>query len=768
MAGNALIGALRITLGMESASFEAGAKRAESTSKRLTNALSAPRNAVSALTGTLGAVASALALNEFVGAAKRAFDFADAIADLSDRTGASTKLIQEFRYAAQLSGSSVETADVAMDKFAKTLGLAQGGSKAQVELFKSLGVTSRDFDGALRQTMDGLAKLPSIQQRNSTALQIFGKSASTLVGLMGQGTKGFDELATAASNLGIVLEDEVIRNAGKANDKLDQMKMILDAQFANAVAKNTDSIMSLANAFLSLASAAASAFEKMNIARNIDLQNNTLGMGFVAGKLTGRTTQQVAADARKANLATRAGREAEWARATTLAEKQEIARAEVAARRAASQSAKPKITPGEGFTASPSGGKPKRDNGAEKAASEAKRAAEERRRNQERYDDELTSMTERQLGLEEQLTSDAAEKAKLANQRLDVEREQYVAEIGRRQKDGELTDAQAKRLLAAQAYNDTLERTAIDQQLADDLTRQEVEQRDASLTLQTDLLRGDLAGARTQEERRRIQLKLLDLEYDRQRAALEAVLALNSSTDAERAIAKARLAQLDALKSGEAGQITRDTQGPLAQYLDRLPRDAKELNEAYEQVAADGLQSINDGLVEAIMNSKSLGDVFKRVTDQIVADLLRIAIQKAIMKGLGNAVSGIFGGGDSALFAGIGQSAGDASAAVLGSPTPDFSLPGMARGGSFTIKGNRGLDRNVLSINGSPVARVMYGENVKVGPANDLGPDRVARVEIVENPAFASRVVSISDGVAVTRIGSAQQSAQRRSAKRLA
>lgn len=77
--------------------------------------------------------------------------------------------------------------------------------------------------------------------------------------------------------------------------------------------------------------------------------------------------------------------------------------------------------------------------------------------------------------------------------------------------------------------------------------------------------------------------------------------------------------------------------------------DAAELNAAYEDVAVSGLRSLNDGLTEAIMGSKSLGDVFKNVANQIIADLIRIAVQQAIVRPIAEALfggkSGKSGGG---------------------------------------------------------------------------------------------------------------------------
>jgi hypothetical protein len=60
-------------------------------------------------------------------------------------------------------------------------------------------------------------------------------------------------------------------------------------------------------------------------------------------------------------------------------------------------------------------------------------------------------------------------------------------------------------------------------------------------------------------------------------------------------------------------------------------------------------------------------------------------------------------------------------------------LPPLATGGSFTIGGNPGVDQNVMSINGEPVARVALGERVVVHPrgaSNDNSETSALRAEI--------------------------------------
>jgi hypothetical protein len=85
---------------------------------------------------------------------------------------------------------------------------------------------------------------------------------------------------------------------------------------------------------------------------------------------------------------------------------------------------------------------------------------------------------------------------------------------------------------------------------------------------------------------------------------------------------------------------------------------------------------------------------------------------------LGSLLRGIGIGGPS-LAAGpsLGLSSADASFAL---PSYDFSgsIPAFASGGTFKIGGRGGIDQNLMSINGQPVARVNQGEHVNIVPAN--------------------------------------------------
>lgn len=370
----------------------------------------------------------------------------------------------------------------------------------------------------------------------------------------------------------------------------------------------------------------------------------------------------------------------------------------------------------------------------------------------ERADDQLAQLAQQRLGLMESITSDVRDQAALQHQQVDAALEAYRIDLDHQVAQKEVTAEKAKELLTAKQRNSELEHTKINWVLDDKLTEQDLDVTRSRLDNSTELLRGELDAARTQRERRRIQLAILHNAEQEERATLEAVQAKHKSTDVEYQIAQAKLDQLDKETSQRAGAITRDTMGPMESYLDSIPKTADEINQAFEHVAADGLQSLNDGLADAITGSRSLGDVFKNVASQIIADLARIAIQKALTGAIGNALGGLFGGGG-----GITGSSG-------GMDMRGFSgaVQGMAGGGRFMVGGAPGVDRNILSVNGIPRARVSANENVSVGYGG--GAPTVVQLVVGPGQLFEPAVTAISGGVSVetvTRAGRGVARSQR-------
>jgi len=318
-----------------------------------------------------------------------------------------------------------------------------------------------------------------------------------------------------------------------------------------------------------------------------------------------------------------------------------------------------------------------------------------------RYADEMARLAQEELRARADLTTNAADRADLEKQMLEGERAQRIAQIEneesytRAQKDAQIAAinriygkpgqvgkngeiiAEARPGLLAQQINRDLEF----RQNAIALSALEAQQ--ATLEAQADLETN--VGKRNDLERR-----ALDLQQKIERARLDEAIATEG-------IAESARAELLAQQNIERLKLARSQRSPGQVYRDDLREAADNVNEAIESIEVRGLNALNDGITEAIMGTKSLGDVFKGVANQIIADLIRIAVQQAIVRPIAEA---LFGGGSS-------KSSGGGFLGLNNIIKTIAAVPGFATG---TNNAPRGLA--VVGERGPELVRFNGGEQV--------------------------------------------------------
>jgi hypothetical protein len=693
----ASVGNLSVSLGLDSAQFIAGLKRAAAQTQATGAQISKFLSGAKAIGGTL---AAAFSVDWIRGQIQSAFDYADAIQDLADRTGATTKFIQEFRYAAQLSGSSVEGADAAVEKFSENLGSAASGNQAMLKQMKDLGVTSTDVDTAIKQAADGIAKLPTKAQQAAASVSLFGKSAQELTQLLSQGSSGINDLARAADDLGIVLDDRLIANAGQVNDKLDAMSMIVTAQFANVIIQNADAIAGLADAIAKVVTQLIQ-FWAQNPKTAMTIMGGLAGAaggfmvagpwGAVAGGIGGaaggyymgsKMEQSMKdnsgdlkvrlAEFRKARAAykdAKAGKGGQYlpdmsgmgGMGTYIPPDVKAAGAEfvrqgnllkqATARQEAANAARNAPKGGGTGGGTLPGLKP---TGGSKKTTPEDHSAEYRQRALRQFQDAMSDAEIDFLSAKRDLSPEVVDQSALEREMLEIRKQRELRRIDDDTgSDKEIAEGK-KRYTEAQANELKAKLEAINYQEADlinhreneALAKEALEVRRAGLQNDVDLLQGDLALARGRTEKADIQKRIIRNQAEQERLELEAVIASKDSTDAQKKIAQARLDLLDRITKQQTDAVDKGNKSPLGQFLDDIPSTAEEINDALENVEVNGLQSLQDGLANAITGVGSLGDAFKSMTSTVINGLIQIALQQAIIKPLGNA---LFGGGDGGL-----------------------------------------------------------------------------------------------------------------------
>ncbi len=178
----------------------------------------------------LAATATAGALALMV---DKSFQAVDAIGKTATQTGIATDTLQAFHLAARESGTTVEGANTALIKFARSVGDAQRGVKTQSDIFKDLNVNLKNADGSMRSfdeilgdTAKGITELGDQTARATALANLFGRQGVILTGAINDlSESGMKNFIQRAKDLGIVLSEKVIRRTEEFNDAVGVIKM---------------------------------------------------------------------------------------------------------------------------------------------------------------------------------------------------------------------------------------------------------------------------------------------------------------------------------------------------------------------------------------------------------------------------------------------------------------------------------------------------------------------------------------------------------------
>ena len=149
---------------------------------------------------------------------------ADDLNTLAKQTGFSTDEIQKMKYAADLVDVSFEDISGALKKF-------KGKIDPANESLKELGVSVLDSNGELRDSTDvfkdAIKALSGIQnetERDQKAMELFGKSADSLAGIIDDGGAALEAYGKQAEDLGLILDGDTLDALNQTNDMIDQLK----------------------------------------------------------------------------------------------------------------------------------------------------------------------------------------------------------------------------------------------------------------------------------------------------------------------------------------------------------------------------------------------------------------------------------------------------------------------------------------------------------------------------------------------------------------
>lgn len=268
MAEGGIIGALRVVLGLDSASLDKGLKKS--------------RSDMDAFGATMGAIGKTIAVGLAAGAAAiggiglavhGAIGEMDKMLELSQSIGVPVEELSALKHAAELSGVGIEALGKSMGKLSKSMVEASTNAKSDVaRTFKDLGVEVTNADGSLKSASQVLTDIAGKfagakdgAAKTAASMILMGKSGAEMIPLLNSGAAGLKEMMEEAQQLGLVFDTKTAQAADKFNDTLTSLSRVKDgviirltahmlpalqrfAQFMLDGAKNSDLLKNVATA----------------------------------------------------------------------------------------------------------------------------------------------------------------------------------------------------------------------------------------------------------------------------------------------------------------------------------------------------------------------------------------------------------------------------------------------------------------------------------------------------------------------------------------
>lgn len=240
---SSVIGALRVTLGLDSAEFTRGTKKAEAQAKGLQKSMSGLGSSIKGygaalLGGGIVAGLSAVAAN--------AFEMGSALTESAAKVGVTVEALQELRHVATQNGVAVETMEGSLNKMTRTLGELQMRNPAVAKTFKQLGLSAQEMIGltpteSFTKIAGALNKIEDETQRAALGNKIFGRSYAELKPIIDLGADGIRRAADEKRKDGVISTEQA-KKLDDLADGWERLKGKLGTAAAQFIANRTAAV----------------------------------------------------------------------------------------------------------------------------------------------------------------------------------------------------------------------------------------------------------------------------------------------------------------------------------------------------------------------------------------------------------------------------------------------------------------------------------------------------------------------------------------------
>lgn len=159
-----------------------------------------------------------------MGLAYKSITASDDLNTLAKQTGFSTAEIQKMQYAA-------DRIDVSFEDIAGALKKLKPKISENNATLKELGIEIRNTDGSMRSATDvfydavvAIGNITNETERDQKAMELFGKGADSLSGILDDGGAALRGYGKEAEQLGLIMSQETLDSLNEVNDAIDKAK----------------------------------------------------------------------------------------------------------------------------------------------------------------------------------------------------------------------------------------------------------------------------------------------------------------------------------------------------------------------------------------------------------------------------------------------------------------------------------------------------------------------------------------------------------------
>ena len=242
--------------------------------KNSQNNLSKTSKAFSALGKAVGVLAAAFSARAMLSSVKSVTEQLDEIGKTADRIGITTDALQLLRTTAESAGVAQAALDSSIEKLGKGLAEAAMGVGTAKTALEELNLSADSLiemglEDAMGVIADAVNELPSPMQRTAIAMQLFGRSGAPMLNFLREGSSGMEEMKRQARELGVVIDEDLIRNAEDAQTQLDLMSRVIDANLSSALINVAPLIVGASEKIAGLAAGVGSFVRQFNELRDV-------------------------------------------------------------------------------------------------------------------------------------------------------------------------------------------------------------------------------------------------------------------------------------------------------------------------------------------------------------------------------------------------------------------------------------------------------------------------------------------------------------------